>query len=259
MHLSSKKVDIIVISAFFLASVLPSIVFSLFPPLVLNIFWFIIPALYLAIRERKNFSKILTATLFIGLLAFDLDIFFLHNGAWEPYISSFSFTIFGAPLEEMLWFFFHIFYILIFYEHFIDDENQFCISRKLKYLIGISTGFFLLVLLFIYAFPNFSRIGYSYLTIGSVAMIPILGYIILKRVQLLRKVVPLGIFFFIFAFIMEIQALRFGFWSFSDVQNYLYLVTIFGATFPLEEIVFWMVLGPSAVTAYYEIFADDGK
>lgn len=256
--ISAKIIDFFAISTFYLSSILPSLVFSL-PPLALNIIWFIIPTIYLLFRLKKNLIKIFAATLPIGLLGFSLDIFLLHNHAWTPYNSSFSIRIFGAPIEEMLWFFFHIFYTLIFYEHFFDDENIFSVSRRFKYLAGTSFFIFFLSLFFIYGLPDVSRIRYAYLTIGIIAMMPILIYLFGGRMDFLKKLIPLGVFFFLFAMIMEIQALRFGLWSFPDVQNYLGLVTFFGVAFPIEELIFWMILGPSAAIAYYEIFADDNK
>lgn len=57
---------------------------------------------------------------------------------------------------------------------------------------------------------------------------------------------------------MEIRAVQSGFWSFPDTENYLGIITLFGAMFPMEEIIFWMTLGPSVAIAYYELFTDDG-
>jgi hypothetical protein len=58
---------------------------------------------------------------------------------------------------------------------------------------------------------------------------------------------------------MEIRAVRAGLWAFSDTPNYLAIITVAGVSFPAEEIVFWMILGPVVALAYYELFADDGR
>lgn len=126
-------------------------------------------------------------------------------------------------------------------------------------LIGGSIAFFCFILLAIDLFPDTSRIRYAYSVFGTLTMIPLFAYFLVARKSLLKKFLPLAIFFFLFALGMEIRAVQYDLWSFHDIKNYLGLITIFGATFPIEEIIFWMTLGPSVAIAYYELFADDGK
>jgi len=261
MQISSKKIDFLVVSGLYLIFILPAAILAITPPLLLAILWFLLPSGYLMARRRKNIRKISFAAFIIGLLAFSLDIILLHNHAWEPYASSFIFRIFGVPPEEILWFFFHIFFILVFYEHFIDDGDlgTFGITRRIKPLVVFSIGAFIVTLLAVYKLPYATRIPYAYAIIGGLAMTPILLYCAIGRFLFLKKLAPLAAFFFFFALIMEIRAVQYGLWSFSDARNYFGLITIFGATFPIEEIIFWMALAPSVAIAYYELFADDGK
>lgn len=259
MHITKKKIDLVVITALYFLFIIPPIVFTTFPPLALNIAWFLVPALYLIARQKKNLLKISCATIFIGLLTIGMDLFLLHNHAWEPYQSSFSLHIFRAPVEEITWFFSHIFYILVWYEHFLDDERVFRLSPRIRLLIVGSIAFFCFVLLAIYPFPGTSHIRYAYSVFGVLTMIPMFAYFLLARRSLLKKFLPLAIFFFLFALGMEIRAVQFGLWSFHDIRNYLGLVTLFSATFPIEEVLFWMALGPSVALAYYELFADDDR
>lgn len=255
-----KTMDILVVITLYLIFVLPGTILTTLPPLLLTAAWFLLPSAYLITRRKKNIAKISFATLIIGLLAFSLDIFLLHNHAWEPYASSFSFRIFGVPPEEISWFFLHIFFILVFYEHFIDDGDlgRFRITRRIKPLIWFSAGVFIFTLLAIYGFPHASRIPYAYAVMSAVAMFPILIYCCGRRFTFLKKLLPFALFFFCFASIMEIRAVQEGLWAFRDTSNYLGIMTLFGAAFPIEEIMFWMALGPSVAIAYYELFADDG-
>ncbi|MEK7099017.1 MAG: hypothetical protein AAB916_00695 [Patescibacteria group bacterium] len=259
--MQSKTSDLLIVCLIYSAFILPPVVLGSSPPLVLNVGWFLLPSLYLIARRKKNIPEILFGTVFIGLLAFSLDIFLFHNHAWEPFASSFSFRIFGVPPEEMLWFFLHIFFILVFYEHFIDDGRigKFRITRGAVSLAVFSTMAFVCVLFGIFTFPAASRINYAYGIMGALSMIPILVYFLSNRKAFLRKLAPLLVFFFIFALVMEIRAVQYGLWSFTDMQNYIGTVTLFSALFPIEEIIFWMTLGPSVAIGYYELFADDGR
>ena len=249
--------DIIVISTLYLAVILSPQALTRLPPLVLDLLFFAAPALYLILRRKKNLPKIFLATLLIGLLAAGMDIFLLHNGAWRPYASSFSFRFFGAPPEEILWFFLHIFYILVFYEHFIDNERTIPISRRTKYLAAISITVFMAALFLVSVFGAASRIHYAYLTVGAITMLPTLLYLLFTRAHFAKKLAPLILYFFLYALVMEIQAVRFGLWSFTDTQNYVGLITLFGAAFPIEEVFFWMAAGPAVTIVYYEFFIDD--
>ena len=260
MSLNDRITDIVVISALYLIFILPAAISAL-PPFLLTAAWFLLPSTYLIARRKKNIAKISFATLVIGLLAFSLDIILLHNHAWTPFKSSFALRIFGAPPEEILWFFFHIFFILVFYEHFIDDGDlgRFRITRRIKPLLWFSAAAFLSVLLAMYGLPYASRMPYAYAVVGGIAMIPILLYCSIRGSRFLKKLVPLAVFFFFYSFVMEIRAVQYGLWTFHDTANYLGTITIFGAAFPVEEVIFWMLLGPIVAVAYYETFADDGR
>ncbi len=255
---TKRVIDLAVVSGLYALFIIPTGISSSLSSLALNVAWFLLPAAYLSLRAKKNFSKIFLATLFIGILAFSLDIILLHNNAWTPYRSDFSFRFFGVPPEEMLWFFFHIFYIIVWYEHFLDDERLARTSKWLLRLAIFSIACFALVLAAVYSFPDMIRIRYAYGIFAALAMIPVVIYLCTWRTALLKKLLPLAAFFFFFGFAMEIRAVRLGLWAFPDTENYLGVITLFGATFPVEEIVFWMTLGPIVAIAYYELFADDG-
>lgn len=252
-------IDIVVVSGLFAIFVIPSPLTLSLSSLTLDAAWFLLPVAYLALRRKKNFDKILPATLVIGLLAFALDILLVHNLAWTPYRSTFSWQIFGVPPEEVVWFFLHIFYIIVWYEHFVDDEATIRISGRFGSLALFGVFSVALAAIAVYAFPAASRIPYAYSSIAACTMLPILAYALVRRRLLVRKILPLAIFFALFALVMEITAVRMGLWSFPNTGNYLGLVTLCGATFPIEEIIFWMTLGPGVAIMYYELYADDGR
>ena len=43
------------------------------------------------------------------------------------------------------------------------------------------------------------------------------------------------------------------------LNRYMGMVTYFGRTFPIEEIIFWILLYPPTIVSYYEEFIDDKK
>ncbi len=150
----------------------------------------------------------------------------------------FSWRVLGAPPEEILWFFLHIFYILVFYEHFIDEERTPLISRRTKWMFLVSAITVGVAVFLVAILGDASRIRYPYLVTGTVTMLPTLFYLIFTRAHFSHKLAPFTIYFFCYALTMEIQAVRFGLWSFADASKYAALTTLFGASFPVEEIVF---------------------
>lgn len=260
MRLSRARIqDAVVVSAIYLATVLSPRALIRPPPLLLDALFFAVPSLYLIARRKKNLPKIILATALIGALTASMDIYLLHAHAWQPYKSSFSWHILGSPPEEFLWFFLHVFYIIVFYEHFIDDEAIARPAPRTRRLFLVS-AFTLAVAFFLVSFlGDASRIPYAYLVVGSAAMLPALLYLLLARARFARKLAPLVIYFFFYTLIMEIQAVRFGLWSFADTQNYVGLITLFGAAFPVEEVIFWMLSAPAVAVVYYEFFIDDGR
>jgi hypothetical protein len=55
----------------------------------------------------------------------------------------------------------------------------------------------------------------------------------------------------------ELAALETNLWSFPG--HYIGTVSVFGLTFPFEELFFWVLSSSTAAAAYYEYFIDDGK
>lgn len=251
-----KIIDIIVVSVIYIITLIvikPSVVSALTGVFLL----FGAPSIYLAFRERKNLIKILIGSIFVGLPYMAGDILLSCNGAWIGAGKIFPFGQKCISLEELLWVFCLTLYTIIFYEHFYDDENTFRMSRRLKRVIPFSVGFFVLVLGLTVFSAILKDISYVYLKTGIVGIIPIILYLFIERRRLLKKFLPITIYFFIFDLAMEIRAVQLGWWSFPDINNYIGVFNIFGAIFPVEELIFWMILSTSFVLGYYELYVDD--
>lgn len=92
---------------------------------------------------------------------------------------------------------------------------------------------------------------------GLAAIVPLM-YQIIQKPRLLLKYGQLAVSLFLGFFIAELVGVKFGYWIFPG-DDYLGRVTFFGQTFPVEEIIFWMLLYPAAIASYYEWYIDDQK
>lgn len=229
---------------------------------VISLFlFFILPSLYLTIRQPRFLKKLLLITICTIPFTIIIDYFAIKDGSWWVYtIFPFRFLN-GIPLEDFIWVASWFYYVLIFYEFFIDQaywQKDALVNRKYKYLIS---GWFasLLVFAFLYFFmEKYLFIPYFYFVFTIFLGVLPLGLLILKRPQFLLKYSKALIYFFSVNFLHEISALSTNQWIFPG-HNFIGWVRIFNYEFPFEELALWMFLGAAYLLAWYEYFIDDTK
>jgi hypothetical protein len=57
--------------------------------------------------------------------------------------------------------------------------------------------------------------------------------------------------------VIELVGLHSGYWTFPG--EYIGVVSLMGATFPIEEFFFYVILSSATIISYYELFVDDMK
>jgi len=258
--MNKKQLDLIVMAGCIVLAVCLSLRYEL-PGLAVIIFYLLLPAIYLCIRERKNYKKLTIATLLFGISGIGvLDFIQEINNTWTSLPSRLVFPqkIFGlTPIDYAIFYFVWIFFICAFYEHFLDDEKKQKISNHLAYaLVPFVLAFAVVITLFVFN-PKFLAMPYAYLVVAFTGMFPAIAYMCFMKPRLIAKTAKLGAFFFVLFLACELTSLKTNLWSFPG--QYIGLVTLFGLTFPIEEFIFWICLGAPSVIAYYEFSIDDGK
>lgn len=254
----NKKFDLLVVFIILAVAVLVSLFCNL-KPIIVFLLYLLTPSIYLILREKKNFKKIFWAVIIFGVifgLGFDFIVTF--NEGWIVTRLIFPAKIFGfyPIIDDILGFMLMTLFMVVFYEHFLDDEKNRRISRNLKLALIVS----LIVLVFIFVIylinPALLKIPYVYLVCGLVAIaFPIV--INLHRPRFLGKFFKLAAFFFVVWFVLELVCLKNSGWIFPG--QYIGTVEIFGLKFPFEELFFWMMWYAAAVASYYEVIVDDQK
>ena len=258
----SKKyrwVDFLIIVLEIAVSVLITLYFNI-KPLYEAILFFVIPTIYLLLRRKHPLKRIFLGSLLIGLgLGYIFDVISSFNNAWNelPKNLVFNFRIFGfLPVDELIWFFMFALFIIVFYEHFFENEKKGEISTYFKYaLIPTLAALLIINLLFIFI-PQIFTVHYAYFVFASLGFIPIV-YMFSKYPKLFPKFLATAAFFFVLCLMYEIVALRMGQWYFPG--EYIGFVAVGGVVFPLEELIFWMTIGSFSVLSMYEGFVDDEK
>jgi|GEM_PF-6114096 len=222
--------------------------------------YFGLPSLYLLFRKPDNAKSGLIGGVVVGLLLglpFDFVATFAHAWVFNPEFLRFPHSIFGvAHLDEVIWFFFWAAFAIIFYEHFFEHHKKWRVSKHVHVLVvfGIAVNVVVFGIFFMNA--PLLMLPYAYLILGLCATAPIVVALFLHP-RLLYKMVYLSLFFVPAYFFFEYIALGHAWWVFNG--QYIGGGFLEANYLPLEEILFWIILGAATVVAYHELFLDDGK
>lgn len=221
-----------------------SLIVVLVPPALVNFYW-------LKKSRKKIFVFSITATV---LFAFAAELSSRLADSWD--VQSVLPRIFGLlPLENILFAFLNFFWILAFYEYFVDKDTTKKISKKFKYLVIIFSIFSLII--FSLYFYNPKIVSMNYATLALITLLIPSIIIFSKNTRLLKKSLLPVLFFAIVFFVYEVVSLAIGSWWWPG--EYLLPLELFGKTFPLDDVIIWYFLSTFALIGGYEFFADDFK
>lgn len=218
-----------------------------------------IPCVMLTLWEPRRAVKAFLFSLIWIPVGIFIDHFIYATHQWYV-VSAFSYRLFGIiALEEMPWFFLSVYYIVMYWEHFVErrvrERNW---RTRTTYLAAIAV---LLALGSTAAwawFPGLLHVPYFYLVMAVFFVgIPLL-LMVTAHPQLGQKFFGVGLYFAYAAFVYELVALALGQWTFPSTQ-FIGWVEIRGLRFPLEEFAMWMLMSGAGMLAYYEFFDDDRR
>jgi len=254
-----KKRDLIVLTAIPLIIFLSVFLFNLrinyFTSLLLV---FGIPSLYLSLKNKEKIRKVGFFSILMGIpiaIIFELLAAF-GDKAWIVPNSILPYRLFGfMPLEDLLWMFFVIYIILIFYEHFCNEKFQREISVRIRIMnFTLYSITFAIVLIFCFK-PSLLIVPYSYLLAGIILFILPSTLFLLRYSSFIWSFFKVSLFFFYIHLAFELIGLKLNHWIFTG-NHFIGWVSMLGLRFPIEELLFVMVLGGFVCCTYYEFFTN---
>jgi hypothetical protein len=221
---------------------LVSIIVVLCPPTALTYSW--------VKRSRAKILAFSLATTF--LFAPPIELVSRMANAWD--VQSILPRPLGLiPLENMFFAFLNFFWVLSFYEYFVDGDQSKKISKRFRSLIIIYSLLFIGVFWLYFLAPGLIPLNYAFMAV-PVLVFP--GIIIFTRKPgLLRKTLIPTVFFFFVLLLYELVSLCIGSWWWPG--EYVYPMTVFGKVFPLDDIIIWYILSTPVLIGGYEYFMDD--
>jgi len=219
-----------------------------------------LPAIYLSFQGKEYVKKVFLFSIAVSIpLMIVLDYISHLTGDWYIF-SSIPYRLFGfVSFEVLLWAFSTCYFIIIFYEYFINKHRtKKTWSPKIKYIAGAGVLLLIVFLILLVTLPSLLNIPYFYLIWGTfILLIPFL-FQLFKYPKTTSKFFLAGAYFFYLHFIYEVTGLKLRWWTFPG-PNFIGWVNMFGIGFPVEEIIFWFILLALTTISYYEYFDDDEK
>jgi hypothetical protein len=206
------RIDLLVVVGIILLAI-PGILLIKPRPFALIAPFFVLPTLYLLFRKPKPLKRILLASFLFGtLFSFPFAFIASFNQLWAVPAGRLilDYRILGVlPIEYICWSFFWILLIVVFYEHFIEQDISEEISPNYKYgLIPALVNLAIVIAIF-FVKPELLKFNYSYLILGLSTMLPLL-YFIFKKPSILLKFLKVSVFFFFLYGAFEFTVLKLG-------------------------------------------------
>lgn len=222
---------------------------------VCGIVYLIPSTIYLGLRKKKDWVKIITASLLFGtLFGFFFEFIAEYNQSYSVISTLTPFKILGVlPIDNIIGHTMMVLLTLVFYEHFIDKKTGHKISHHIVYAlipaIVVISGIILL-----FDFHLLPKVPYIYFVMGSIAILfPI--YLGIIKPQFIKNMAMIAVFFFFVYLMFEVVAVHNSWWIYPNTQ-YIGWVEFLGSRFPIEELLFWMFFYAATLVSFYELYID---
>jgi hypothetical protein len=254
--MASKSVEIIFFYIFFFIAAVIGIYFKL-DFLSFTVLFTLPPIIYLSLKLKKYFKKILLESLVIAIpLEIILDSIAHLSKSW--YVPSvLGIRIFGdMPLDDIIWTFLYVFLILLSYSYLFDHYK----SKRLKQSFKkMSLTYLLMLFVFIAinnSFPMILSIPYFYSILMAAALLFTIVFLI-KYPRMYQNISLIALYFFLPSVFFEYVALELGHWYFDNGYHLAYIM-IGKFSIPLEEFFFYLLAVTSTVLIH-EMFGDNKR
>lgn len=270
----NKKIDLVILILLPILTVLISLAFKT-NFLISTLLFFGLPSIWLSFRHKGAIKKsFLFSILFTVPLVFIVDYIMVVSKGWYIIDTVFSFRLFKLiALEQFIWGILFCYFLIMFYEYFLDRPEKKSIFEFLKLTRPKSKGainkamedlswfLFLCLLIFFIILtiePQILKIHFPYLILGTIIILIPLTLFLFKFPNFWLRFIKATLYFAYLAVIVEFIGIKLHHWIFPGTE-FLGLIPFFGFIIPFEEYFFYFTLGAAGFLAYYEFFDDDRK
>lgn len=209
-------------------------------------------ALYISWRRKDIILRSLIFAITITIISILSDYLAERDKSWVS-SSMFHIRLAGSvPIEALVWVFLLTYLIIAYYQFFYTDISNALIGRRMPYIFFASFAVIVWLGLTAVADIHFS-IDYFYIKFGLViCFFPLLVFVF-SFPQYLRIFVKTAPYFIALGLLNIIVSLHKGYWSYPG-HHFIGWVKLGTYRFPLEELVFWIILYSSFVIYQFDFF-----
>lgn len=225
------------------------------------ILFFMLPSLILSVVAYKYILRSIIFSIVASLPVIIVIDYVAQNSAqWLIPHSILSFRLFGiVTLEVALWALFNFYFVIMFYEYFLDKyHNSRLIGSNFKYLAIIVISLISVFSVILFVRPELLIIPYFYLLFGLICILVPTIVEFFRRPEFAMRFLKVAGYFFYLTLFYEVAALKLDWWRFPSKQ-FVGWITFANITFPIEELVFWILLFALAILTAFDAFDSDRK
>lgn len=212
-------------------------------------------ALYISWRRPDIIKRSLVYALTITVISIMTDYLAERDQSWVS-SSIFHVRLAGSvPIEALVWLFLLTYLIIAYYQYFYDHLSHKLIGKRMPYVFLGALAVIAWLGLTAVVDVHFT-IEYYYIKFGlAFILLPLLAFTFYfpRYLSIFLKTAP---YFIILGLLNILVSLHKGYWSYPG-QHFIGWVQLGNYRFPLEELVFWIILYHAFTICQFEFFDND--
>ncbi len=251
----NTKIDISVLVAL---PVIGAVITLLFPVnlMAATLLLFAPPALYLSFRSTQLVARSTVYATIITLISIFTDYLAEQDKSWVS-TSMFETRLAGVvPFEALVWIFLLTYLIVAYYQYFYDQNEHKVVAKRMPYAFGAAAAVVVWITVLALTGIGSLTIEYFYIKSGLTFMLPVLILFTIAYLQYFKVYLKMAPYFIAIGLANVLISLHKGHWSYPG-ENFVGWVTLFGYHFPIEELIFWIVLYAPFIITQFEFFNND--
>jgi len=223
--------------------------------LVSTLLFFGPSALYISWRRKDVILRSSIFAMVITIISILTDYLAERDQSWVS-TSSFNIRLAGfVPIEALVWVFLFTYLIIVYFLFFYDHSSHRSVGRRMPITFLVASAVIIWVCMTAIVNVHF-KIDWFYIKFGLlVIFLPLVAFTLSFR-EYLRVFIKITPYFIFVGLLNIIVGLQKGQWSYPG-HHYIGWVQLGTYRFPIEELVFWIILYPSFLISQFEFFNND--
>jgi hypothetical protein len=223
--------------------------------LVSTILFFGPQAAYFSLRRNDIVGRLVVYSTAVSTISILSDYLAERDNSWTS-SSMFGFRILDVvPIEALVWMFLFVYVIIGYFLYFFEKTRHRTIGKRLP-LVLCAAGSVVVWAILASIFDLQFRVEYFYIKFGLMTLLfPLIVFMALYP-RYIRVFINMAPYFVFLGLVNLIVSLHAGHWSYPG-GNFVGWIEISSYRFPVEELVFWILLFPSFLVSQFEMFNND--